>query len=626
VAALPGLALAQAVDRVPFDAIFYRARPAFNYCYAFEGTVGYSLRPLGDQFHISHVSPPTACPRFGATSPQGRATGDCRFGPCQADCTSLVRKAWNSTERLANGRAETSASLLTRDTPDACRVGQGRSSFARIVDMGASDEDIRAQLRAVRPGDGCENTHHTILMVARRRDGKWSTWEAQGSVEGIGPLTRELRHDFLTQTSGDVCSTGFAGNGCWRPNAERTFKPELFAPQNGSELTEDEVDDLVFKFERPANFHALADYLLWLRWDDNEAEGGEPKIEHRLIRIPAFSERFAAPDVRLADFPNVGVEDACGGGRPAEERCPRDVTNLDRIEVPFSRLRQWVAPDRFKPEGEGSIVATWSEPLVPCVPTLANTAIPSPRPAERDCGFLDVPPTLELKKGTTYFWRIRIDRYGEKVSSSFRRRQVIGRCDLDPTTGFERDERCKDPRWSAEASFRVKEDEESPLSGPPVIADAVFLNAAQQELFVAGAYFAWTPIPGVFDWCVTVDSGGRFTCDDAFGPRITSPIGNAGFALPPSEFEQHNARSIHPQLEDHFPAEQNVLQLAQEVGRNLASTCLSCEDEGCRCIPPTNQTCGQRCCGLAAVRSGFEAGYAGWIITVRPRPPEGCNP
>ncbi len=435
--ALPATVAAMTMDDISFDAIFYRARPAFNYCYAFEGTVGYTLRPIPDSLHISHYG--DSCPAVEPDGPLAFTATACG-GQCQADCTSLVRKSWNANE--------TSLLLSTRDIPGPCSGPDGTSGAERVLDMGLvlsnEEEDLDAlanEFAALRPGDGCENTHHSVLLVRNVEGDTWTTWEANSASGGIGQFSRTLP-DTLSETWGDVCGYGLAGNGCWHPPMVRTGPPSIQAPADGELFAEPE--DVRFRFQRPTAFPALADFLLWVWWREAELAGGTETWHHRIVRIPAFTKRFNPVDHRLAEFPNLGPEHACPG-RP-DETCPTDVVLSNVIEVSGERLLAADAyrPHRFVDPDGGEVTTTWRPGLVPCVGTS-----PSSRPSEEGCTF--AADTLELRPGVTYNWSVRVERIGED-RGGFRRAPLIGTCVLDDN-GFETDPVCKDPQWATPRTF-----------------------------------------------------------------------------------------------------------------------------------------------------------------------------
>ncbi|MCA9568659.1 MAG: hypothetical protein KC656_12490 [Myxococcales bacterium] len=421
--------LAPAMEPISFDAVFYRGRPAFHHCYAFQGTVAYTLRPVPSSLHVSHDGDDCPFPP-GDIAFTSYACG----GQCQADCTSLVRKSWRADQ--------VSTELAIRDVPGPCSGPDGSSGATRILSMGDA-EGLDAAFAALRPGDGCENTHHSILLVNRQEGDTWRTWEAHSKAGGVGPFSRDLPV-MLQDTWGDVCGYGYTGNGCWRPPMVRTGPPALHVPADGEAVPR--VDDLTLRFQRPEAFPAVADYLLWIRWDANELTGPEPDWQHRVVRLPAFSRRFDPVAERLVSFPNVAPVPGCPSAT-----CPEDVVLSNMMEVAGSDLEDAPSyrPLRFvKPDGS-TVYTEWNHDLVPCVDTS-----PAQRPAQSTCGFEEAP--LELQVPFTYHWTVRVERHGE-LTDGFRKAPTVGACSLDPALGIETDPDCLDPEWSVPRTFQLGE-------------------------------------------------------------------------------------------------------------------------------------------------------------------------
>lgn len=425
---LPLMLLPQICAAQGFDAIFYRARAAFNYCYseASPARVGWSLWPLDQK--ISYESGTCLDPKPTALSMEQKTASEKCAGGCSADCAGFVLKAWQS--------GNTSELLSAVDSPDECANAFGRSDAKKIV---ANDKDRVSTSRALlQPGDDCENTGHVALFVQRRADGLWKTWEAHGRQPGIGPGKQQPEEMVKKASTSDPCRAGSITNGCFRPKRERTGPPTTMLPADGDTIKDPKFK---FRFTAPQNFAALGDYLLWISWDN-----GPNDTQHRLIRIPAFTRRDAPESVRLARFSALA---ACP--KTPGQTCPVDIAEARTIELGADVLTHALAvvPKRFKPEKGGSVSDTAGPTLVPCVETSAPTY-----PGQKDCVTVQPKDPLSFVAGRTYTWRVRVERYGEERSGRFARAQAIGPCRLTKN-GFEAEDACLDPEWSAPQKFTM---------------------------------------------------------------------------------------------------------------------------------------------------------------------------
>ncbi|MFO0748783.1 MAG: hypothetical protein U1F43_24430 [Myxococcota bacterium] len=448
-----------AAAQVGFDAIFYRARAAFDFCYSFDGTAGWSLRTiLGGR--ITHASL-TPCPRDGLTPSQLAATLDC--GPeCHADCASFVRRAWVAGTDQALTPLEAPSGGNCADPSD-----YGGERFVR-ADQSATTVDT--QLADARPGDWCSHADHVLMLVRRSspESDRWITWEANSSPVGIGQGSVDLNLAWLRSIPRDDCHWtdglknrpgAWKNSGCWHPPAVRTGPPvdvELVAggatvAQDGV-VASDALSDGRLRFARPDGFPALGDYLLWFRWRSGGSDEA-PVWEHRLVRVPAFSRR-GTPAERLAVFP-----DAPEGG------IPLDLDQSRVIEVPLTALAAAPSstPGQYKNTDSGVIAEAW---------TLG-------------AGMAPVPPTRFVKTGvpfaagTSYAWRVRVERYGE-LGADGTRRQVVWPCATD-AGGKEQIEYCKDPRWSDEQRFTVVCGEDDSCRVGVPVAGEVCVDAPERH-------------------------------------------------------------------------------------------------------------------------------------------------
>ncbi len=459
-----------------FDAIFYRARAGFHFCYALVNRVGWSERPIASA--ISHAAR-TACPSKSPplTSDQLTASNDCTHG-CSSDCASYVFKAWH---------INTSASLVSIDAPDECANASGKSGLDKIVKNDANRVRDAANLE---PGDDCENTGHASLLVRSRSDGSWNTWEARSSAGGLGSATR-TPPSFVTENDGRTPCGPATNNGCWRPTRARTGAPTPSQPPDGS--TVNDPNDFYFQFAAPNNLPALADYLLWIYWDENEGQTNkQPSIQHRLIRLPAFTHRFDDEPIRLARLPNA--TEACGTTQGYT--CPVDTGDGASISLKVQTLMnaQTVTPLNFKVPNGGSVSAAWDSTQVPCVDTSPPTY-----PGQSACGDggFQQATAIQFVPGRTYHWAVRVERYGEERAGHFARAQAVGACSLTQS-GFEAEQDCLDPSWSPIQSFKV-------ASGQRCHVQMMPNAAASQSVTCPMTAELWVIDPASIQGCITFD-------------------------------------------------------------------------------------------------------------------------
>ncbi|MFO0744477.1 MAG: hypothetical protein U1F43_02240 [Myxococcota bacterium] len=405
-----------------FDAIFYRARAGFHFCYSFAGSAGWSLRPIAAR--ITHDGG-ASCASGATALDQKAALADCDNGECHADCASFVRRAW---------AAGTNLLLRPVETPTGGNCANPTSFGADHFLPADLDADTMAtRLADARPGDWCSNADHVLMLFARHSGARWVTWEANSSAVGIGPRSVTLGPDWFGSMPRNDCgfpsvAEALAQSGCWHPPAVRTGAPKPLLPAEAAEVVGDELDHLALRVQRPDNLPALADYLLWLRWNDGSA------WQHRLVRIPAFTYRDQA-ERRLATFP----------GQTTAGAQPLDVSDVTTLEVAYAALRTAPAaiPSSFKDPDSGLVSDGWT-------PT-SNLV---PRPPERfELSGLDLAEDLVGPRTVT--WRVRVDRYAEASGDGRGRVSVIPPCKAD-ASGRETVEYCKEPVWSEARTFVVR--------------------------------------------------------------------------------------------------------------------------------------------------------------------------
>jgi len=413
--------VAARAEDIAFDAILYRARAGFDFCYSFEGSAGWSLRPIDARILHDGGAP---CADGAKTPSQLAALADCLGGECHADCASFVRRAWG---------AGTNELLRPVETPAGGNCASPSAYGGdHYLSADADPEVVATKLLDARPGDWCSNPDHVLMIVARRGGGTWMTWEANSSAEGIGTRSVVLGPDWFGAMPRNDC--GFASaeeaaknSGCWHPPAIRTPAPKPLLPLDGAEVEADRLADTALRVQRPDHFPALGDLLLWLRWE------GADGWEHRLVRLPAFSRRGGAS--RLVRFP--GMTDPAG--------LPLDLGDVTTIEVDLETLGQALAaePLDWKDPVSGAIAAAWTEgsALVPRPPQ----TFPNVR--------LDVGDELVTPREVT--WRMRVERFGETSADLRTRWPVVPVCKADER-GRETVDYCKDPEWSAERRFTLK--------------------------------------------------------------------------------------------------------------------------------------------------------------------------
>jgi hypothetical protein len=454
------------MSAVAFDAIFYRAASGLGNAYVENGFAGFSLRPLpvelsdGQLRGIRHTGAQTCRDvslSVTANSQQALALADCTTQCCHADCTAFAHKSQRTST--------SSDALRTVEKPGPCSAEDCTSGLTCVAFTADASRNLADDKARLRPGDDCESAGHTALLISRVAGDSWKTWEARGEDYGVVPHQRNIETEMLHgDNTSPPCPTNTRG--CWRPVTERTTAPTniaLFIPAtstnmerklaDGETVTGDDANTLVLKWEQPARFPALADYLVWIQWSDN----GQPK--HRIFRVPAFTQRWQPPDVRLADFPNATGMTTVSN---AQVRVPLDETDAGVIRVPLSRVTRFFDPQEFKqPDNRMDPTATFGAGLVPCAPTL-----PALRSAEAVCDnqafqVAEASWSAILAQPApprTYSVQIRVERYGQPDDDAthFNRRTVVGAC---PKINNDFDPDCLDPEWSAPQTFSI--------AGPP---------------------------------------------------------------------------------------------------------------------------------------------------------------
>lgn len=442
---------------IDFDAIFYRARAGFDFCYDFTGTAGWSLRAF-DGGRITHA-PEVACPSDGLGEGPLAATRDCVGGSCHADCAAFVRRAWVAGAEALLRPLSAAAGGNCADPSDY--------GAERYVHADASLDTIVDALADARPGDWCSHADHVVMLLRRAspNGSRWTTWEANSAAVGIGQGSVLLDPTWLRRIARDDChwtlgpnangtwrepERAWRNSGCWHPNAERTGPPVELAllvgtgaiPQDGV-IDLDVMDDATFGFRRPESLPALADYLLWVRWRKGGTDAA-PTWDHRLVRVPAFSRRTDA-ERRLASFPEIP---------PGARDFPLDVDEASVLQIAYASLATApvATPMAFVDPTTGALADDWQpgRGLTPVVPERF-----------RDTG-------LVLDAGRSYAWRVRVERYGELASDGRTRVAVVPSCAAD-ATGAETIDYCRDPRWSEEQRFTLvcsPVDDSCPRDGP----------------------------------------------------------------------------------------------------------------------------------------------------------------
>ncbi|MBI4822520.1 MAG: hypothetical protein HY791_40040 [Deltaproteobacteria bacterium] len=476
-----------AVAQIAYDAIFYRARAGFNHCYLLRGEDAWSARVINARIvhpATSGTPPRTFCDAYATSPSQAAGLRDC--GPrCFADCASFVRRSW---------AAGHSRDLKVLEAPQGGNCADPADyGGSRFVTASDDDATVVQALADARPGDWCSHADHVVMLFKPQAPNSttWTTWEATDSPTGIGVLSRTLSPGWLRTISGNACKFDDPNreSGCWHPPSVRAEGPTLELPGNDSEVSDGDLDSLVFRFKRPENFAAIGDYLIWIRWRGEGGSDSSPNWEHRLIRVPIFSFRDE-PDRHLATLP----------GLPGARDFPLDVGETDTIVLPYSRLASAPVgtPVDFKNPDTGEITATWqpNEGKAPRPPaTFSQTG-------------------LVLEPGKSYSWRARVERYGTMSSDGRTRTLEVVACKADPS-GRETVEDCKEAHWSSEFRFRVggcsddacRRGEPPPASmecGPAVPIDTtVYTSGCGTATLLTAA-----PSPGdLLEVDVTVGSG-----------------------------------------------------------------------------------------------------------------------
>lgn|GEM_PF-2918191 len=412
-------------EEIAFDAIFYRARAGFSFCYSFEGSAGWSFRPVGAR--IQHAGS-EGCSAGATTPAQVAALADCVGGECHADCASFVRRAW---------AAGTNPLLRPVETPAGGNCANpSNHGGAHFLYADLDDDTLATTVAGTRPGDWCSNPDHVLMLAARRSDNgvSWTTWEANSSAEGIGTRSVTLTPAWFHAMPRNDCgftstAEAYHESGCWHPPAVRTPAPIPLLPLDEASLGADRLElELAFRLQRPDRFPALADDLLWLRWEDDDGAW-----QHRLVRLPAFTFRDD-PTKRLVTFP----------GQQVPGPMPLDVSDVNTVEVGYAQLAEapWAEPRDFKDPDSGAISATWT-PESGLVPRAPET-------------FTEV--GLDLTEGQTarrvVTWQASVLRYGVTSEDGRTRRPAISVCQAD-AQGREVVAYCKDPLWSEPRTFEI---------------------------------------------------------------------------------------------------------------------------------------------------------------------------
>ncbi len=580
------------MSSVAFDAIFYRAASGLGNCYVENGFAGYSLRPLpterlsnGDLRGIHHTVSQTCgdcSSNTTAGSEQSAALADCTGQCCHADCTAFAHKSQRTST--------TSDALRTVEKPGPCSSYDCSSGLTCVAFTADTSRNLTNDKARLRPGDDCESASHTALLVSRVSGDNWKTWEARGQAYGVVPHQRNVDTDLLRGNNSDpTCPVNTRG--CWRPVTERTSAPTniaLFVAGTGGAadrkllpadtISSDDANALVLKWEPPAHFAALANYLVWIQWTDNG------QTEHRVFRVPAFSQRWQPPETRLVDFPNAtGVTTVNG----AQVSVPLDESETNVLRVPLDRVTSFFQPQEFKDaDNHAAPTDAFASGLVPCAPTL-----PALVSAEAACGNqaftaqeTSWSAILAQAVPRTYSVQIRVERYGDTDDDAthFNQRTLVGAC---PKINNDFDPDCLDPQWSAAQTFTVGGLKTQPVSGG-------CFDQMTSSSHLAGLQF--NSVPDATVYCVTASGW-------AGGDLTNFPLG-----CPPPVNQSDGG------VASDTICGPTSLFTPGDAGQ-LAYALVSCGGAGCSVAPNNKSYCGGGGCfsGMTVTGTAFFCNFAG---------------